>query len=283
MEELILTLELTLNRWTQQAIAFVPRLLLAVVVYLAFYLLYRLLRHPIQRLTLRTIGYESIANMLGGLLSRGIQIVGFFSALKILGLDTAVATLIGGLGLLGLGLSFAFQDIATNFIAGIILMVQRPFRVGDFIDTNGFLGTVRKIELRSTILETIQGPLVSVPNRDVFLSAFTNYSDIDKRRVDVPVGVSYGEDLRKVNEIVLRTLEQVPDRDPEKDVGMFHTGFGESSIDFTAYVWIDIRKGTGLLPVRDEIIIRLKEAFDREGITIPFPTRTVEQASIPQS
>lgn len=188
-----------------------------------------------------------------------------------------MASLLAGAGILGLALGFAFQDIAANLMAGIYLNIQHPFRAGHLIESKDLFGVVKRVHLRWTEMRNPEGQLVLIPNKQVFENPIRNYSATGQRRIDIRLGVSYGDDLERVKRIGIRALEQVSTRKPDTEVELFFEEFGESSIDFVARFWIDFTsKQSEYLQARSEAIERLKRAFDENGITMPFPTRTLD-------
>lgn len=139
---------------------------------------------------------------------------------------------------------------------------------------------VEHITLRSTLLRTLQGQLAVIPNREVFQKPLVNFSHFGGRRIDLSVGVSYGTDLQQARQVALAALADVSTRDPEQDVEVFYEGFGESSIDLTARLWIRFEREAEFLAARSEAVIGIKAAFDAAGITIPFPIRTLDFSEV---
>ncbi|HEV8579182.1 MAG TPA: mechanosensitive ion channel family protein [Thermoanaerobaculia bacterium] len=271
----LLTAKLT--GWVRGFILLLPNLLVAVVVLVAFWLAARLSRNLVHRMLRRVTHSEQVNRLLAQTLYVALVAAGLFVSLGILGLQKTVASLLAGAGIVGLALGLAFQDIATNFMAGIYLSIQHPFRPGHFIETKDFLGVVERIRLRWTELRTQQGQLVLIPNKEVFENPLTNYTVTGRRRIDLKLGVSYGDDLEKVRQVAVRAIEQVSTRKPDTEVELFFEEFGESSISLVVRFWIDFTaKQADYLQARSEAIERLKRAFDEEGITIPFPTRTLD-------
>jgi small conductance mechanosensitive channel len=173
-------------------------------------------------------------------------------------------------------LGFAFQDIAANFVSGIILAFHRPFRVGDIIETNGIEGIVARTDLRVTIIHTYQGQEISVPNKDVLQSALTNFSIKGERRIDLMVGISYGDDLDKVEDLMRDVIGSMEGIIRAEDVIFSYEAFGDSSINFMVSFWIKYNKHTDFLSARNKAIKEIKSAFDDNYITIPFPIRTLD-------
>ncbi|RMH62568.1 MAG: mechanosensitive ion channel family protein [Bacteroidetes bacterium] len=265
-----------LQGWLGALILALPNLVAAVLIVIGFAFAARLVRRLIVSGMDRVSAYRQVNKLLGTIGYLGVLAASVFIALGILDLDKTVTSLLAGAGIIGLALGFAFQDIATNFISGILLSIRRPFTEGDIIESNGYLGTVADVNLRSTKLRTFQGPLVIIPNKEIFQNPLTNYSELGQRRVDLSCGVAYGDDLDKARRVALEALEGLDVRDPNRPVELFYNAFGDSSINFTARFWIDFRKQTDFLHAQSEAIMRLKRAFDEHGITIPFPIRTLD-------
>lgn len=262
--------------WGRDFILLLPNLLLAVVAVIAFWLMAKALRATVLRLLRRVSHSEQVNNLVAQALYLALLAAGLFIALGILGLQKTVASLLAGAGIIGLALGFAFQDIAANFMAGIYLSVRRPFRRGQLIKTQDYFGTVNEINLRWTQMYTPEGQLVLIPNKQVFENPIMNYSSLGRRRVDLKIGVSYGEDLARVKEVAIGAVEEVSTRLPERPVELFFEEFGESSIDLVVRFWVSFSKQPDYLEARSEAIQRIKAAFDQAGIVIPFPIRTLD-------
>jgi small conductance mechanosensitive channel len=264
-----------LDGWLEQAVLLLPNFLVGVVVVVFFWLLAKLVKKATDRL-LEPILPTQIARLLASVGYLAMLTAGVFVALGVLGLNKTVTSLLAGAGILGLAIGFAFQDIAANFMSGILLALRRPFVLGELIEANGFFGTVQKISLRSTEIRSPQGQLVLVPNRQVFENPIVNYSRSGERRVDLAVGVAYGDDLEKARRVAVAAVEEIETRQADRPVELFYEEFGDSSINFVVRFWIDFARQREYLAARSEAIERLKAAFDEAGITIPFPIRTLD-------
>jgi small conductance mechanosensitive channel len=264
--------------WAQAFVLQLPNLAVAVAVLVGFWLLARLVRNLAMRFLRRVSHSEQVNLLVSQTLYVALVAAGAFVALGILGLQKTVASLLAGAGIIGLALGFAFQDIAANFMAGIYLSVEHPFRRGHLIKTKDWFGVVQEVSLRWTEILTQQGQLVLIPNKQVFENPIMNYSTRGKRRVDMSFGVSYGDDLGKVRQVALAALDGLPGRLPDKEAELFYDEFGESSIDLSLRFWIEFHTQADYLKARSEAIERLKRAFDDHGITLPFPTRTLDFA-----
>ena len=257
-----------------------PEILVAVVVFTLSIIIARFLRRWLNRILVKAFGNITIRALVSSIFSYTIIILGFFIALNILHLDKAVTSLLAGLGIVGLALGFAFQTTAANFIAGIMMAIRGPFQVGELIKTNDYYGTIREINLRTTKLETLDGELVMIPNHEVMSNPVENYSMKGYRRIDLLCGVSYDAELPKVKEVAISCIEDSKEVPNVRDVEFFYKEFGDSSINFELRIWIKFAKETDFLRARSEAVMILKKAFDREGIVIPFPIRTVYMQNV---
>jgi small-conductance mechanosensitive channel len=265
--------------WTRDFVLLLPNLAVAVAVLVGFWLLAKLARSLLSRLLRRVSHSEQVNRVLCHTVFLALLAAGFFIALGILGLQKTVASLLAGAGILGLALGFAFQDIAANFMAGIYLSIEHPFRVGHLIESKDIQGVVKRVHLRWTEIRAPQGQIVLVPNKQVFENPITNFSATGQRRVDLKAGVSYGDDLETVKRVAVQAIEQVPSRKPDTEVELFFEELSDSSINLVVRFWIDFTsRQADYLRAKSDAIVRLKKAFDDNGITLPFPTRTLDFA-----
>lgn len=185
-----------------------------------------------------------------------------------------VTSLVAVLGAVGIAIGLALQGSVANIGAAVLLMVFRPFKVGDFVDAGGKSGVVDSISLFSTTLTTTDNKVVILPNSTIISKDITNFSARDTRRVDFVFGVSYGDDIKKVKE----TLEEIVASEPRALKEPAHlvvvSELADSSVNFTVRIWVNTPDYWG---VYFDTLERVKLAFDEKGITIPFPQREVWQ------
>jgi len=262
--------------WITTMIALLPNLVVAILVLIVFFVLGRITRRTVGKLLSRVADNKTVTNLIESIVGIVIIAIGFFIALSILQLDGAVTSLLAGAGILGLALGFAFQDIASNFIAGVILSIRHPFGIGDIIETNEIFGTVERLNLRNTIIRTVTGQIVFLPNKKIFENPLHNYSKSGIRRIDLACGVSYGDDLEKARDLAVEAVDNVENVLSDKGVEFFYDEFGDSSINFKIRFWINFMKVPDFWNVRSEAIIAIKKAFDENDIMIPFPIRTLD-------
>lgn len=265
-----------LQGWVNDLILLIPNLVVAILVLIIFWIVARIIYRTLKRLVVRVSSNTHIGQLLATTAYIAVLLAGVFAALGILELQKTVVSLLAGVGIIGLALGFAFQDIAENFIAGILMAVRKPFAVGDLVSTNDYMGRVMEINLRSTMIETPQGQIVLLPNSKVFEDAIVNYTSPGKRRVDLSVGVSYGDDLEKARKVAIEAVESVPSRNQDRPAELFYEGFGDSSINFVVRFWLPNGEQKQFLQARSDAIMRIHKAFDEQGLTIPFPIRTLD-------
>ena len=269
-----------LQGWGEHAILLLPNFVLAILIVIVFAILARLARRVVEglihRLTTHAPQARNVVNLLGTLTYVVVLAAGTFIALGLLQLDNVVTTLLAGAGVVGLALGFAFQDIASNFISGVLMAVNPVFLVGEIVETNGFMGTVREITLRTTVIDTFDGHKVILPNAKVFGEALVNYSARRERRIDLACGVGYGDDLAHAQKVAVDAVESLDVLKAGRPVTLFYTEFGDSSINFVVSFWIHFGSQGEFLGAQSEAIKAIKLAFDGNGVTIPFPIRTLD-------
>ncbi len=265
--------------WVEGLIESLPNVIAAVLVLLAFWGLARLVRKVVARIARRVADQPEINRLIASAAYLGTLALGLVLALGVLNLDKTVTSLLAGAGIIGLALGFAFQDIAENFIAGIILNLRNQFTEGDIVESGDFMGVIQRVQLRATVMRTFTGQRVLIPNAQVFKNPLINYTQTRTRRVDLAVGVAYSDDLEKARRVAIEAVQGVEGRDESREVELFYQEFGGSSINFQIRFWIPFTtRQTDYLAARSEAIIRIKKAFDDSDITIPFPIRTLDFA-----
>ena len=262
--------------WTEQIVKLLPNFVLAILVLISFVFIGKIIKKLAQKLFDRTFKNRALSSIISKVIYIIVISIGAFVALCLLNLDKAVTSLLAGVGIVGLALGFAFQDIATNFIAGFFMAVKRPFKIGQVIHCEGHSGTIRYIGIRTTEITSFQGQEVIIPNKMLFQNPLINDSENIYKRIDLNVGVSYGEDLERVRDIAIESVKNTPNINRNKDIDLVYLNFGDSSIDFRIMIWVEYKSQLEFLKSQSEAIIAIKKAFDKEGIMIPFPIRTLD-------
>lgn len=262
--------------WAKTLIEMLPNLALAALIVVIGWLLAKFSQKMTKRILSRVMDSTALVRLISSSIYLLVNFTFLFAALSIMHLDKTVTSILAGAGIIGLALGFAFQDIASNFIAGVMMAAQRPIHVGELIETDGHLGVVEKIDLRTTQIRNLQGIQVIIPNKDVFQTVLMNYTRNGTRRVELIVGVSYGDDLEKVRKVTLDAVGSVSGLLPDHPVELFYREFSNSSINYEVRFWITSESQGHYNDQLSQAIMAIKAAYARESITIPFPIRTLD-------
>jgi small conductance mechanosensitive channel len=256
-------------------LAFMPKLLAALVIFLVTLYLSALLSRLLRRSMERQRADPALTLLLYHTVRWTVILVGGVAALR--QVDFELTGFLAGIGILGFTLGFALQDISRNIVAGMLLLVQKPFDLGDLVEIEGYLGRVQSVDLRSTEILTLDGNNVLLPNGHVFTVPIINYSRESTRRMQLTIGVAFDSDLEVVRHTALQAIRTIPDVLNTPAPSLFFHAFNEFSIDFTVRFWIDTRV-TDATTAIDPAIVAIQKAFDRKHIEIPYPIRTYMQA-----
>lgn len=253
-------------------IAFLPRLIAGLVVLLIGLLITRRVRDWAQRLVIRrNISPVAAAALVNASYTTAL-LLSFTVALYAVGAN--IFGLVAGLGISGLVIGFALKDIIENFLAGALVLIRRPFVLGDMIETEGFTGRVLGIELQQTTMQTIDNLHVLIPNSAIYKQCIINYSTFPVRRREVNLEISYEDDLRGAVEGLLdavRSVEGVA-HDPAPRLEL--KDFTDSSVKSTLYYFINTREYDFAM-THNAVLIELHDAIARLNLALPYPTHTV--------
>jgi len=213
---------------------------------------------------------RAIISFSTNLLSILLKIVLLISIAGTFGFETT--TLVGMLSALAFAIGLALQGSLSNFAAGVMILLFKPFKIGDYVEAGGHDGTVQEIEIFNTILATVDNKKIIVPNSQVYSSSITNYSHYDKRRVDLEIGVDYDSDIKQVKESLenICNNHKLIHKDPPPFVRL--GALADSSINFKIRVWTDTPNYWG---VYFDLTETIKESFDKENIEFPYPHVTI--------
>lgn len=259
---------------TGQLVSRLPAIGIALIVAFITRFAARYVQRFVTALARRTIKSQSLRLLISKTSFVSTWVLGLLFAAIVAFPGLKLGDLVALLGFGSVAIGFAFQDIFKNFLAGILLLLQEPFQLGDQIIVDSFEGTVEDIALRATQIRTYQGELILIPNSIVFTSPVQVLTDQPHRRTDLAIGVDYNTPLPHAVSTLMAAMEGVEgifDR-PELEVDI--VGFGDSSIDLMVRYWTQPQKKT-VRRVRTAAMIAIKKACDRADINIPYPIRTV--------
>ncbi|MGB3665539.1 MAG: mechanosensitive ion channel family protein [Bermanella sp.] len=264
-----------LNDITRSAIEITPQLLISLFVLFMTYLVAKLVKNIASRLFKRTRLRPSLISLFVLFSSITIWVLGMMVAAIIAFPGLTPTKMLAGLGIGSVAIGFAFKDIFENFLAGIIILLRKEMRIGDFIACEGYEGAVEAILVRETHIREADGELVILPNSLLFKNPLTIRTDLDLRRTTIICGVGYGENVDEARKVIKQAVTGCKSVMREsKPVEVFAHEFADSSVNFEVTWWtgsspLDIRAS------RDEVIASIKAALDRSDIEIPFPYRTL--------
>ena len=249
-----------------------PSILTGLLVVLIFYIIARGVRYLTRKSLGKVKASEHAAQLTARLAFLGVLALGILVALGVMGINAGA--LVASLGLVSVGVGFALKDVIENFIAGIILIFQRPYVVGDVVLLGEVEGTVEDVRVRDTVIRMYDGRQVFVPNASIFTTAVINNNRNRRRRLDFEVGIAYPEDTSAAMAAAARSLDGIADilHDPAPLVVV--EKLEESSVVLKVYFWID-PAAANFLEVRSAAIAAVKKGLGEAGIEIPFPILTV--------
>jgi small-conductance mechanosensitive channel len=265
--------QLDITAIREAILAFLPRLGLGLLVLLIAWVLSRWASRVLEKRMERRNADPEIITLLQMLTRWGILVLGVVLALEQIA-PGRLTTLLAGVGIAGITIGFALQDVAKNFVAGILLLISQPFELGDTIMVSDYTGTVKAINLRSTELDEVDGRLVIIPNADIFVSSIINYSRSIKRRVDLKIVVTPDTDLEKAVKTGLSALEDITGVMDVPGPALIFDTFGDATIDGFLRYWVDTAQAD-LLETQHTVLRNVQQAYDVEGIVMPYPTMEV--------
>lgn len=228
------------------------------------------------RATRHVLEHRVLTPFLREVVARGMAlamfVVGLYIVLRIAGLTTVAMTVMGGTGLLGVILGIAFRGITENFLASIFLSVQQPFRIGDLVQITDVLGYVQRLTNRATVLMTLDGNHVQIPNTLVYQSAIRNYTSNPNRREDFCIGIGYPDAIPFAQKVALSVLSEHPAVLKEPEPWVLVDNLGKATVNLRVYFWLDGSQHSWL-KVRSAVIRLIKRAFQAANISMPDEAR----------
>jgi small conductance mechanosensitive channel len=252
-----------------------PYFAVALVVFIIFILIGKGVRAGVRAVTQRNRRHYNLGVVMGRLSYGLIIFLGLLIALVIAIPGFTPGELVNILGLSSVAIGFAFRDILQNFLAGILLLLAEPFRIGDQIILNDFEGTVEDIQTRATFIKTYDGRRIVIPNSNLFTNSVTVNTAYKKRRLEYDVSIGYGDDISHAKRILLDTVRDIPEvlADPAPDALV--VGLADSSINIRLRWWVQPPRRFESLIAQDVVLEKVAQALLSEGFDLPFPTRQI--------
>lgn len=256
-------------------IAALPNLVVALLVLVLFYFAARGIGSLVRRFTGRYDQHENVGLVFGRLAQWLTIFIGILLTAVILFPNFTPASMIEFLGIGSVAIGFAFRDILQNFLAGILLLITEPFRIGDQIVVNEFEGTVEEIQTRATFIRTYDGRRVVIPNADLFVDSVIVNTAFDHRRIEYDVGIGYGDNIGDAKRLIFEALDECDSvlADPAPEVLL--VDLAGSSINLRVRWWIEPPRRRDALDSQDEVLVAVKQKLSANGIDLPFPTQQI--------
>ena len=252
-----------------------PYIAVALLVFAAFYLAAKVLRGVTRRVFQKRTRHRNVGFVVGRLAQGTLVILGLLVALVIALPTFRPGQLVQLLGISSVAIGFAFRDILQNFLAGILLLLTEPFKIGDQIRFGEYEGIVEDVQTRATMLRTYDSRRIVIPNAELFTNSVTVNTAFEHRRLEYDVGIGYGDDAERAKELMLEAVKGVPGvlADPAPDVLL--VGLGPSTVNLRARWWIEPPRRSDALDSQDGVLLAIKKTLSAHGIDLPFETRVV--------
>ena len=259
-----------LGKFMDKIIGFLPNLIEAIIVLFIGVWVSRFIQKFVKRLMITRSVDITIQNFVNQLLRWVLYIILFLTVIQKVGVP--VSSFLGALAAAGVAIGLALQGSLSNFAGGIMLLILKPFRIGDSIEAKGHIGIVERIGMFYTTLIKFGNERVIIPNGPLFSDNIINYSQNPTRRHNIIVGIGYGSDLKKAKEILYRLAKECPTALQEPPAVVYVEELADSSVNLSLRIWSNTEN---YLETRFYLIEQIKLTFDKEGIEIPFPQRDV--------
>lgn len=265
-----MNLETVLNQATEISLTYGPKLIAAIAVLIVGIWIIKAVVNGFGKVMEKGGTDPTLKPFLKGIVGALLKVMLIISVLSMLGIQ--MTSFIAILGAAGLAVGLALSGTLQNFAGGVMILLFKPFKAGDFIDAQGFLGTVFEIQIFNTILKTPDNKTIIIPNGALSTSSMTNFSAEDRRRVDWTIGVGYGDDIDKARQVIKKLCDNDSRilKDPEVFIAV--SELADSSINFAVRAWVE---STDYWAVFFEMNENVYKTFSREGLNIPFPQMDV--------
>jgi len=260
------------QEWFTSLVQLLPNLITAIVIFFVTIIASDFFAKWVKRIVKKKIENNEMLHLIFLLTRWTVIILGTIFALSQVNFD--VTGFIAGLGVAGFTIGFALQDIAKNFISGILLLSRQPFSIGDYVKVNDYKGNVKEINVRDTVVENLDGEIVIIPNQKVFENPIINYTQSRLRRRTIVIGLGYEEDVARATKVFLDVIQNVPGVESQPEPTIRAKELGDSAITLEAIFWVDQQKNN-LVAIHSDVVTAIKEASDKHKINLPYPVQTV--------
>ncbi len=257
------------------AIALIPNLVLALIVFAIFFVIAGAIRRIVRQLTRDRRHARNLGLILGRLAQWTTILIGLFISLSIVIPTLKAGDLVQLLGISGVAIGFAFRDILQNFLAGILILLTEPFQLDDQIVFKDFEGTVEHIQTRATTIKTYDGRRIVIPNSELFTNSVTVNTAFQHRRLEYDLGIGYGDDIDEAKRLILDALRETEGvlKDPAPDAIV--VDLAASTVNIRVRWWVQPPRRAEVLSLQDKVLTAIKNKLTTNGIDLPFPTQQI--------
>jgi small-conductance mechanosensitive channel len=261
-----------IQTWITNFVTYLPKLISALIIFIVTLWGAKFIAKGVKKLSQRKIESEEINQLIYRVTRWTLIIIGTVVALDQINFD--ITGFIAGLGVAGFTIGFALQDIAKNFISGLLLLYRQPFIIGDWVKISDYTGEVKEINIRDTVIESVNGETAIIPNKDVFENPIINFSHGPLRRGSVMIGLGYEEDSDKAIAVFLEAIGEVAGVENNPKPIIRAEELGASTLQLSVYYWVNQEK-TNILDVRSEVVKCITRTAQEHRINLPYPIQTI--------
>ncbi len=266
-----------LKNWQHATENFLPKLLFALFILIAFYFIGKLAKKISLHFYTKVFkNSTTLPRIIAAFVYFFFLLSGVFIALQVMNLERVLTHLLAGAGIMGIIAGFAFKDIASNAFAGLLVNMQHPYKEGDWVKIQDVYGKITKVGWITTIIKTVPGQEVNIPNQLIYSNTFSNYSAYGIRRIILETGVSYGDDLNHVKSIALDEVNQISEALKDQPIDFYFTEIGGSTYNFQLRFWIKFTDNNDYQNAMSNAIQHIKKRFEQEDISIAYPVTTLD-------
>ena len=262
------------KQWGVTAFQAIPVILLSIGILILTWIAARIAKTIARSFVLSRVDSPLLKQVVANVVAVPVIILGVYLVLKISGLTGLAATIVGGTGLFGLVVGIAFRDIAENFLASVLISVQRPFQAGDLIEVDKYKGFVQRVTTRGTLLMTFDGNHVQVPNSVIYKSTITNFTSNPNVRLGFVVGIGYDDSVSKAQTIAVEKMKEHPAVLSDPEPVALVDELGAATVNLQMYCWTDGHDHSAV-KVKSAVIRMVKRAFEKAGISMPDESREI--------
>ncbi|WP_371395339.1 mechanosensitive ion channel family protein [Fretibacter rubidus] len=258
------------DNWLDGAVRLLPNIVVAIIVFIIFWIIAKVVKSVMQK-AFNSRGRSNLGEVLGGFVKACIIGFGGLIAATIVIPSLEPANIVAGLGVSSVAIGFAFKDILQNWLAGVLILLRQPFEIGDQIHVGDYVGTVKHIETRATIIRTYDGQKAVVPNSEIYTNAVLVKTGEDKRRTQYDIGIGYADDIDEACERILDVLKGIDGIEQDPAPEAFAWDLAASWVTIRARWWTDSKRGD-VVANKSAVIRGVKKALDEAAIDMPYNT-----------